>query len=1145
MNNYDWLISRLDAFIRKYYANRLIRGSLVLLSCLLFYILTISVGEYFLYLPVAVKVTLVSLFVLLGGTALVVWVIIPITKMAKMGKVISHEQAAEIVGRHFPEISDKLLNILQLKRTTDVHESRELVEASIDQKAAQLSVIPITHAVDLTKNRRYLRYLLPLLLVGVFILVAAPNVFKEASARLLQPTKEFERPAPFQFIISQPLKAVRNTDYTLKVEVKGDVLPADMAMALGDDRVPMQATGQHIFTYTFRNVTDNVQFRLFAAGFYSQPYTLSVVQKPVLKSFKVGVNYPDYTGRKDEELTSLGDMTLPVGTYVNLAFVAEYTDMAAIRLAEGEAMPILKQANMFASQYRFMNDTSFTLILRNKQSGVADSFQYHVKVIPDQYPVIQMQEYRDTVSGKQILLTGTAGDDYAISKLLFHYQVTDAKNKELANKSVVLPTSSDALNTFQHYFDIETLKMQPGQKVSYYVEAWDNDGVHGSKASRSEVMMYHMYTPDQIDSAINENAEQINSGLSNSAQQTKQLQDQYREMQSKMLQTNSMDWEQQQSVQQIAKLQEQLQNKMDAMKKRFEEQVQQSKQKEYSQDIKDKQEELKKQMDNLLNKELAEQMKKLEELMKQLNKDKAFETMKQLEQDNKLFNMDLQRMQELMKQLEMQMRLEDMANKMDELAKKQMELKAQTDKKAVSNEELAKKQDELKKELEAAMEKEMKEMEELNKQMKKEQDIDEAKQDAKEAGEEMEKSEEQLEQSQGSKSSQSQQNAAQKMQNASKKMSAMAGGMGAMQIDIDIKATRQILTNLMRLSFDQEQLMKKVQNTSTTSQLYVANQKEQKRLHANSRMIRDSLFVLSKRVFQLAATVNKETTELEKNLSAALDELEQRSISDALTRQQYAMTHTNNLALMLNEVLSNLMQMQAQSQQPGEGSCNKPGGMKPKPGAGNQLSDIITKQQQMGDVMQQMKNAQQRRKGQGNNQQGEGQEGGQEGNQKEGKDGKPNQSGKIASGTGEYGNAEQLARMAEQQAAIRRQLQELASMLNSKGLSGAKELKELQEQMDRNETDLVNRRLTSEMQMRQQEILTRLLKAEKSIREQEQDDKRSSESAKEISRNIPPELQRYIKDRQQLLELYRTVPPQLKPYYKAMVEQYYQMIGNK
>ena len=124
-------------------------------------------------------------------------------------------------------------------------------------------------------------------------------------------------------------------------------------------------------------------------------------------------------------------------------------------------------------------------------------------------------------------------------------------------------------------------------------------------------------------------------------------------------------------------------------------------------------------------------------------------------------------------------------------------------------------------------------------------------------------------------------------------------------------------------------------------------------------------------------------------------------------------------------------------------------------------------------------------------------------------------------------------------------MQELSSLLNSKGMGNSRELQDIQKQMDKNETDLVNRRLSSEMQMRQKEILTKLLDAQKAIREQEQDDKRSSHTAQEISRPVPPELQKYMLDQKQLLEVYKTVPPQLKPYYRSMVEQYYQMIGHK
>lgn len=1143
MSQYEWLLSRLDAFIRKYYANQLLRGALILLICLLFYVLAVSLGEYFFYLPVAVKVTLVGIFAVAGLAALVFWIILPLARMARLGKVISREQAASIVGIHFPEISDKLLNILQLKKQAGSQSSRELIEASIDQKAAQLSVVPITRAIDLSKNRKYLPFLLPLILVGIFILVAAPNVFRDASERLLQPTKTFERPAPFRFIVtSQPLTAVRNSDFILKAEVSGNALPEELFIQMGSDRIPMQALEKHRFQYTFRNVSEPFSFRLFAAGYSSQPYTIAVAQKPVLKAFKVQVDYPDYTGRKDEVRNSLGDMTIPAGTRISWAFMAEHTDAATLQLGDGPAMTLPRQGNMFGTQFRFLNDTSYTLSLSNRQSQMTEQLHYNIRVLPDQYPVIQVQEFKDTVSGTQVLLNGTAGDDYGISRVLFHYQVSNAKNETLVAKAIPLKATGGALTNFQHYFDVQLLNLLPGQKLTYYIEAWDNDGVTGSKASRSEVMSYRMYDERQIDSALSKNAQQINSGLSNSAQQTQQMQQELQDMQSKMLESEDMGFEQKQSLQELADKQNQLKSQLENIKKRFEEQKKQSEQKEFSQDLRDKQEELQKQMDNLLNKELQEQMKKLQELMKRLNKDQAFQTMQQLEQENKLFNMDLERMQELMKRMEMQMRMEDLANKMEDLAKQELDLKQQTDEGKKESDALSKEQEELRKKLENTLAKDMKEMQELNKQMQQQQQLDDHQDKGKQAGENMQQSEQQLDQNQKSKASQSQSKAAQNLQDMANAMRQAAGGMDLQQIQMDIRAVRQLLTNLMRLSFDQEKLMKGVQQTSASSQTYLGNQKEQSRLHGNSRMIRDSLFVLSKRLFKLAATVNKETTELERNMGTALRALEDRRIPEAASRQQYVMTHTNNLALMLNEMLSNLMQMQSQAMSQKSGACQNPGGSspngkgQPKPGAGQQMKDIITKQQQLGNSMQQAQQGRQGKQG--------GQQQGQQPGQKPGQQGSNGNGGGSSGSEGEYGDAEQLARLANQQAEIRRQLQQLNNMLNSKGMNGStKELRDIQEKMDRNESDLVNRKFTPEFLMRQKEILTRLLEAEKSLREQEQDDKRSSRSAEEIARPVPPELQQHLHDRQKLLEWYKTVPAQLKPYYKNMVDQYYRQIG--
>jgi hypothetical protein len=1138
MQNYHWLLSRLDAFIRKFYLNQMLRGGLILLICLLLFILPVSIGEYFLYLPVWARLALVAIFILAATGALVFWIIRPLSKLARMGRTLSHAEAAVLIGRHFPEISDKLLNLLQLKNDSNPQSSRELIEASIDQKASKIAVVPILRAVDFSRNKRFLPYLLPLVVIAIAILLVSPKVFTDAGTRLLQPTRHFEPPAPFSFIVtdSNRLQVSRNNDFTLNVSVSGRVLPAEIFVENSQERVPCVALGNHRFQYTFRNVTETQHFRLFAVGFYSKPFVLEVVPAPLLKAVRVQIDYPDYTGRPDEFRQALGDMRLPEGTRVGFALVADHADQAELQWAGGGTVALAPQVeNVFGYVHRFMQDTSFTIRLRNKVSHSVPEFTYRVQVIVDQYPVIQVQEFRDTVNGRQILLNGTAGDDYGISKVLFHYQISDQQGHSLLDKSLPLQISGGSLVSFHQYFDVQVLNLQPGQKVSYFIEAWDNDGVHGPKAARSAVMSYQMYTPKQLDSSMDQNAKQINSGLSNSAQQSQQIRKDLDEMQDKLLQNPESNFEQQQNLRELAEKQEKLQAQLEATQKRLEEQRRQSAQKQFSEELRDKQDEVEKQLDNLLNNELKEQMKKLQELMAKLNREDAQKVMEQMQEQNQLFDMDMKRLQELMKQLEAQMRMEDLANKADQLAKDQQELRKQTETGAKDQNSLSKDQQELKNRLDKEINKELNDLKKLSKDMERSPELDQPSESGKEAGEKMDESSDELKSGNSGKSGQSQKSAEQNLKQMASNLRQQAGGMDIEQIDIDIRATRQLLTNLIRLSFDQENLMNQVRTTSPASQTYLLNQAEQARLYQASHMIRDSLYSLSKRIFKLAPTVNKETKELEKSLQQATSAIENRQVGEAITRQQFVMMHTNNLALMLNELLANLLQMQGMSTS-GQGSQSKmPGGKKPKPGAGQQLSDIITGQQQLGNAMQQ---AQSKQSGQG-----------KEGQQKD-KPGQKGENGAGGNGNGQGsegdqkpGESEQLARLAAQQAALRRQLQDLQSRLTGSGMGNSKELREIQQQMDRNETDLVNRRLTAEFMMRQQQIMTRLLEVEKSMREQEQDDKRSSNTGKEISRPMPAELQKYLQDQQKLLELYRQIPPQLKPYYKQMVDQYFKNIG--
>ena len=74
----------------------------------------------------------------------------PLLKLAKLGKVISYEQAAKIVGNHFGGIKDKIVNTLQLSESKENIPSRQLtlVSASIDQRVSQLTAVSFTAAIE-------------------------------------------------------------------------------------------------------------------------------------------------------------------------------------------------------------------------------------------------------------------------------------------------------------------------------------------------------------------------------------------------------------------------------------------------------------------------------------------------------------------------------------------------------------------------------------------------------------------------------------------------------------------------------------------------------------------------------------------------------------------------------------------------------------------------------------------------------------------------------------------------------------------------------------------------------------------------------------------------------------------------------------
>lgn len=1165
-NSEQILLVKLDQFIRRYYKNLLIRGAMYSMAIILLAFLTITIAEYYGHFSQPVRAVLFFGFVASASFVLARYLIFPLMKLYRIGSVISYDEAARIIGTHFSNVQDKLLNVLQLRSKRAMFASDELLLAGIDQKIAELRPVPFGSAVDFGQNRRYLRYLLPPLLFTLLIAAVWPHVFSRSTERLMNYDTFYEKELPFDFDIrNKTLTGVQSKDFILEVEATGSQVPDEAFIEIAGIEYKLEKLSTGNFKYAFTNLQENVQFRLTAGGYYSRGYEITVLPRPALQQFNVQLFFPSYLKRPPERLVNTGDLLIPEGTKVAWSFNTRNTSGMLVRFTDTTMVPAQSGADQFSFGRTFFRNNRYTLLPLNEfvRSGV-DSVSYGVSVVPDRSPSIELIEKTDSLQPGALFFSGNIRDDYGFSSLSFHYRKlsrdSNGVEQELNGSAPIRFDRAAVSQPYFHFFDIASLGLGAGDRVEYYFEVYDNDGVKGPKSARTQMLAFRAPTKEELSAEADKNNEAITKDLEESIKKASSLQKEINELSRKINDKQKLGYEDKKSLQDLLKKQAELQKKIDDIRKQNEENSRmQNEFQPVDESILEKQKQLQELFENVMTPEMKKLFDELNRLLEKLDKNQVQEKLEELKLTNKDIEKELDRNLEAFRQLELQQKMQEAIDKLDELKQNQDELKKETsgerkdqpkDSKGEDTEKknsekeggdskeksdqanLKERQEQLKKEFEE-LRKDLREMEQKNKALEEPLNLPSTEQKEQEIQQQMQNSQDQLQKGNNKKSSESQQNASDGMQEMKEQMEQAMESAEEQQQEENAAALRQILENLLHLSFAQEELMKDLKNTRIDNPAYVDIPKQQNKLRDDSRIIEDSLLALSKRAPQISAVVNREISSINMNMEKAVKHLADRNTSESSMRMQSTMKSVNDLAVMLNESLEQMQnQMKQKKNGKGEkgGKCKKPGsgsGQNPSQ-QGKPLSNMRQMQEQLNRQLQELKEALEK-----------GQKPGEKPGDKSGQ--KPGN--RMGSGLPSMpGSSEQFAKMAARQEALRRQMEELMQKMKNKGSQPGGNLADLMEQTER---DLVNKQLTNETMRRQQDILTRLLESEKAEREREQDEQRKSTEAKTEIPGNPERFLEYKRLKEKEMELLMTVPPSLTPFYKEKVNNYFNQLNTK
>jgi hypothetical protein len=1099
--NYDLLIGKIDTFIRKYYLNKLLRGLIFLGAGLFSAYVVIALSEYFGNFNTSFRTILFYVFIFLN-LGLIGWLIIPpLMSWFKLGHTITHNQAAEIIGEHFDDVSDKLLNTLQLKKLADGNQQQKvLIEASIDQKIENLKPVRFPLAINLRRNNRYLKWVIFPAVVTCMIALAAPSVLTESTKRLIRHNEYFAPVAPFNFVLlNKSLSAVQGEDMRLDLKLDGDKLPADVYIETASNVFKLDKENTSRFHYQFSNLQKNITFRFSGNGFSSQAYEIKVNLKPSLLHFDAALNYPAYLHKQNETVANAGDMTIPAGTVIKWDIHTQNADALAFRLNNQRVMATPVGHDVFEHTEKARKSSTYTLNPVSRTVTHGDSASYRINVIPDELPTITVNQKSDSVSTKALYFDGKIQDDHGFNSLTFNYKIGahgDKGTEHTIAKTVKADLSKPQADFF-YYWNVKDIGAKPGDQVTYYFEVADNDEVSGPKRVRSAERTINVPDQKQVNDELDKGNELVKEKMQDAIKMAGQVEHDAQKLNQMLLDKNTLSFDEKKQIEELLQKKHDLDNlvkDIQAENKKNLYNRQESQQQD--QEVLEKQKQIEDLFNNVLDQKTRDLLQKLQELMNEQQKDATRDQLSKMQMDNKSLKKELDRILQLYKKLEFDQKLDQQISQLNQLSNKQQKLSDQTKQQGADPKDLQQQQQKLQQDF-RDVKKSLDDLQKQDEASEQKNNFENPKADEQNIDQQMEQSAESLQKNDRQNASKSQQQAAKQMQQMAGKMQQKQEDEESEQNSVDAQQLRELLKNLINSSFDEEKVMETLKNTAPSDPNYSILAQKQKDIKDNLKTAEDSLYSLSRRVPQIQSTVNQEIANINDHIDKSLDNLSDRRTPEAGRNQQYAMTSMNNLALMLSEALD---QLQNSKKSGKSGKSKQPS-----------LSQLQKMQQQLNQNMQKMRDQLQ-------------------------KQGNMSQSQRSMM-------SEQLARMAQEQQMIRESLQKINEQENKDGTGKLGNLDKISKEMEQSVNDIVNRRITDDLLKRQQQIQTRLLEAEKAQRQQEQDQQRESNAGKDLPPGYIKALQDYQKLNEKQTEQIKTVSPALNLYYKQIIKSYFDQLN--
>ena len=433
--------------------------------------------------------------------------------------------AARAIEKSSPEFESNLLNLVDLKRAgRDV--SASILTTMEKRAAVSLAHVDIDHAVDRRPLMR-VSYALLIVVVGMCLYtVFSPKKISPSIWRALFPAADVEVATRTEFLDVKPGDAdvLARTQLEVTVDLLGEA-PEQVTLfyTTNDHRfvgepITLRQADEDIKRFhgiivgeNGRGVLQDLTYYIVAGDARTREYNVTVIQPPSAEVLEITYDYPAYMGLESKTQRS-AHIDVWEGTRVNFRAKANMplknawllfsdtedisekgveirlalTNEVKLRIPEPHQLAI-RDDGTYAHFYRIQCE--------NERGDVTpEPTLYNIKIrrdLPPEVPILLPTGDLEAAANAIIPLTIHAHDpDFLLRKLFLR---VEKDGKRISDQTIFDGRQPSVRTSLD--FELETLNLKPGDKITYWIQAQDNK--HIKTESNNDPKPNHTNTPKQ------------------------------------------------------------------------------------------------------------------------------------------------------------------------------------------------------------------------------------------------------------------------------------------------------------------------------------------------------------------------------------------------------------------------------------------------------------------------------------------------------------------------------------------------------------------------------------------------------------------------------------------------------------------------